>query len=162
MKNGELTRKEAVQAVREKAEALAGTSLGECGNVLAGVAVQRALAYCQREDLPEDMEQAAAVLLLALAGQFSPCVGESEKEEAAGEHGIFSGTALREPGAGDIVKSIQRGDTTITFDTSLGRASGGSGLSGSTVLGASFPGEAAALAGLNPWRRLGRLKKEVL
>lgn len=74
-----------VKAIRDKAETLGGQSLGENGDLLVELAAQRACAYCQRQDIPEDMEQAVAALVLALQG-----------EERA--------------------KTIQRGDTSITYD----------------------------------------------
>lgn len=76
-----------VRAIREKAEALAGRPLGQSGDLLAELAAQRALAHCQREDIPEGMEQAVAALALSL-------------EEGGG-----------------TVKAIQRGDTAVTYDT---------------------------------------------
>ena len=92
-------------AVREKAERLAGRSLGENGDALTEMAMERACAWCGREDIPEAMEQAVAALILDMEGR-----------EAA-------------------VKSVTRGDTAVT------------------------DGQSAALAGLAPWRRLGRLKE---
>ena len=80
-------------AIREKAEHLAGRSLGENGDALTEMA----------------MEQAVAALALDMEGR-----------EAA-------------------VKSVTRGDTAVTY--------------------AVFDGQSAALAGLAPWRRLGRLKE---
>ena len=74
-----------VAAIRAKAEVLAGQSLGENGDILVEMAAQRACAYCQREDIPEAMEQAVAALVLALNGD-------------------------------ETAKSIQRGDTSITYD----------------------------------------------
>lgn len=74
-----------VKAIREKAEVLAGQSLGENGDTLVGMAAHAACAYCQREDIPEEMEQAVAVLVLAMEG---------------GSEGV---------------KSITRGDTAITY-----------------------------------------------
>lgn len=53
-------------AIRRKAEALAGQSLGENGEALAEMAAQRACAYCCRPDIPEEMEQAVAALLLSM------------------------------------------------------------------------------------------------
>lgn len=79
-----------VQAIREKAEALAGRPLGDGGDLLTALAAQRALAWCQRDDIPEGMEQAVAALTLFL------------------EEG------------GEAVKAIQRGDTAITYDTGSG------------------------------------------
>ena len=74
-----------VKAIRDKAEALGGQSLGEHGDLLVELAAQRACAYCQRQDIPEEMEQAVAALVLALNGE-------------------------------ETAKSIQRGDTSITYD----------------------------------------------
>ena len=96
-------------AIREKAERLASRSLGENGDALTEMAMERACAWCGREDIPEAMEQAVAALLLDMEGR-----------EAA-------------------VKSVTRGDTAVTY--------------------AVFDGQSAALAGLAPWRRLGRLKE---
>ena len=98
-------------AIRGKAELLAGRSLGDSGNDLTEMAVQRACAYCNRPDVPEAMEQAVAALVLALA----------------------------DGGEGGAVKSVTRGDTSVTYAVS--------------------DGQSAALAGLAPWRRLGRLKE---
>ena len=47
-------------AIREKAERLAGRSLGENGDALTEMAMERACAWCGREDIPEAMEQAVA------------------------------------------------------------------------------------------------------
>lgn len=77
------------KAIRMKAEALMGQSLGQHGDMLVEMAAQRACAFCQREDIPEAMEQAVALLALEMAGLE----------------------------AGNI-KHIQRGDTTIAYDTS--------------------------------------------
>ena len=74
-----------VKAIRDKAEALGGQSLGEHGDLLVEMAAQRACAYCQRTDIPEEMEQAVAALVLALNGD-------------------------------ETAKTIQRGDTSITYD----------------------------------------------
>ena len=74
-----------VKAIRDKAEALGGQSLGENGDLLVEMAAQRACAYCQRQDIPEEMEQAVAALVLALNGD-------------------------------ETVKTVQRGDTSITYD----------------------------------------------
>ena len=76
-----------VKAIRDKAEALGGQSLGEHGDLLVELAAQRACAFCQRQDIPEEMEQAVAALALSLCG-------------------------------GERVKTIQRGDTSITYDVS--------------------------------------------
>ena len=91
-------------AIREKAERLAGRSLGENGDALTEMAMERACAWCGREDIPEAM-----ALLLDMEGR-----------EAA-------------------VKSVTRGDTAVTYAVS--------------------DGQSATLAGLAPWRRLGRLKE---
>ena len=64
-------------AILAKAEALAGEPLGEAG--------ERALAHCNRSDIPEEMEQAVAAVLVGLASR------ESD------------------------VKSITRGDTSVTY-----------------------------------------------
>lgn len=101
-----------VAAIRAKAEALAGRSLGDHGTALTEMAAQRACAWCRREDIPEDMEQAVAALVLAMEG-----------------------------GEGGTVKSVTRGDTSVTYDVGEGGA--------------------PALAGLAPWRRLGRIKEDV-
>ena len=45
-------------AILTKAEALAGEPLGEAGALLAEIACERALAHCNRSDIPEEMEQA--------------------------------------------------------------------------------------------------------
>ena len=100
-----------VFAIRAKAEALAGRSLGDNGNALTEMAAQRACAWCCREDIPEDMEQAVAALAIAMEG-----------------------------GEGGAVKSVTRGDTSISY------AVGGSG--------------GPALAGLAPWRGLGRMGRD--
>lgn len=101
-----------VAAIRAKAEALAGRSLGDHGTALTEMAAQRACAWCRREDIPEDMEQAVAALALTMEG-----------------------------GEGGTVKSVTRGDTSVTYDVGEGGA--------------------PALAGLAPWRRLGRIKEDV-
>lgn len=99
-----------VASIRAKAEVLAGHSLGDNGDALTEMAACAAMAWCSRDDIPEDMEAVVAALTVSL----------SEGREA--------------------VKSLTRGDTSITYDTEGGMA----GL--------------AALAALAPWRRLGRLK----
>ena len=99
-----------VAAIRAKAEVLAGHSLGDNGDALTGMAAQRACAWCCREDIPEEMEQAVAALVLDM-----------------------------EDGEGGAVKSVTRGDTSVTY----------------AVSGGVTP----ALAGLTPWRRLGRVKE---
>ena len=106
-----MTGADKVAAIRAKAEALAGRSLGDHGTALTEMAAERACAWCRREDIPAEMEQAVAALVLAMEG-----------------------------GEGGAVKSVTRGDTSVTY------AVGDSG----------FP----ALAGLAPWRRLGRLGRD--
>ena len=78
---------EQLASIRRKAEALYGMSLGESGEVLVGMAVDRCLAHCNRSDIPPEMEQAVAVVVVSLAG------------------------------GGERVKSLTRGDTAITYDT---------------------------------------------
>ena len=65
-------------AILTKAEALAGALLAE-------IACERALAHCNRSDIPEEMEQAVAAVLVGLVSR------ESD------------------------VKSITRGDTSVTY-----------------------------------------------
>ena len=101
-----------VAAIRAKAEVLAGRSLGDNADALTEMAAQRACAWCNREDIPEDMEQAVAALVLAMEG-----------------------------GEGGAVKSVTRGDTSVTYAVSGGLS--------------------PALAGLAPWRRLGRLAPDI-
>lgn len=72
-------------AILTKAEALAGEALGETGAALVEMACERALSYCNRSDIPEEMEQAVAALAVGLAS--------------------------RESG----VKSVTRGDTSVTY-----------------------------------------------
>ena len=80
-----------VKAIRAKAEVLAGQDLGEHGDALVELAAQAALAHCQREDIPEEMEQAVAAL--AVSGAL---------------------------GGGESVKSVTRGDTAITYAVDSG------------------------------------------
>jgi len=135
-----------LRAVLEKAAALnGGTSLGENAAPLAEMVIQKALAFCQRQDVPEDMEPAAAALLLALWRGLPRSGGD---EGGAGDTQAMSWEALAASGA---VKSIQRGDTAITFHS--GGTETGSGAVSGTVLTAE-----GALEDLKPWRRLGRLK----
>ena len=68
-------------------EALAGEPFGERGLTLAQIAAERAMAFCCREDVPPEMEQAVASLLCAV-------------------HSRESG-----------VKSVTRGDTAVAFET---------------------------------------------
>lgn len=70
------------------AETLAGESFGERGLTLAEIAAERAMAFCCREDIPQEMEQAVASLLCAVEGRQSD------------------------------VKSVTRGDTAVTYETS--------------------------------------------
>lgn len=100
-----------IAAIRAKAEVLAGHSLGGNGDALTEMAAQRACAWCCREDIPEDMEVVVAALTVSLA----------EGRE--------------------VVKSLTRGDTSVTYDTNAGMT----GL--------------ASLTALEPWRRLGQLKE---
>ena len=100
-----------VASIRAKAEVLAGHSLGDNGDALTEMAAQTACAWCNREDIPEDREVVVAALTVSLA----------EGREA--------------------VKSLTRGDTSITYDTDGG------------VLGL------ASLNALAPWRKLGQLKE---
>lgn len=149
---------ETLRAVRVKAELLnGGASLGEAGDAIAEMAVERALAYCQRPDVPEDMEQAVGALALALWASIPRTGGGSgeapaEDEAASGAAGGADWEALLASGA---VKTVQRGDTSITFQS-------GDGAAVSAALGGSGarPAVEAALEGLKPWRRLGRLKPE--
>lgn len=81
-----------VSAIRAKAEALAGHSLGDNGDALTEMAARAAMAWCSREDIPEDMEAVVAALTVSM----------SEGREA--------------------VKAVTRGDTSVTYDTSAGMA----------------------------------------
>lgn len=136
-----------VCSVREKAELLGNVSLGENGDALAEIAIQRALAWCQREDMPEAMEQAAAEALLALFR----ALPQAEEEDGGGDTGALEG--FLPAGA---VKTIQRGDTSVTFSTPASSTGG----SASTLSGGKGGLPSAALEALAPWRRLGRLKRE--
>ena len=100
-----------VTSIRAKAEVLAGRSLGDNGDALTEMVARAAMAWCSREDIPEDMEVVVAALTVSLA----------EGREA--------------------VKSLTRGDTSVTYDTNAGMT----GL--------------ASLTALEPWRRLGQLKE---
>ena len=104
---------ERVPAIREKAEGLLGRSLGENGDSMTSMVVLWALAYCRREDIPEAMELPLAQLVAATAG---------------GNDGA-------------AVKSLTRGDTSITYDMSAAAGAG-------------------PMAGLAPFRRLGRLGRD--
>lgn len=90
------------------AETLAGESFGERGLTLAEIAVERAMAFCCREDVPQEMEQAVASLLCAVEGRQSD------------------------------VKSVTRGDTAVTYETSY----------------------SASYAPLRPFCRLGTVKHD--
>ena len=83
-----------VKAIRDKAEALGGRSLGQQGDLLAEMAAQRAMAYCQRPDIPEEMEQAVAALALAMAE------GQQAKTVQRGDTSVtydVAETALKAP-----------------------------------------------------------------
>ena len=97
-----------IRSIRDRAEVFAGQTLGEHGDALVEMAAQRACAYCQREDIPAEMEQAVAALVLTMMEE------------------------------GGTVKSLTRGDTSITYDTAAGGTQG-------------------AMRLLAPFRRLGRV-----
>ena len=78
-----------VAAIRAKAEVLAGRSLGDNGDALTEMTAGAAMAWCNREDIPEDMEVVVAALTVSLA----------EGREA--------------------VKAVTRGDTSVTYDTGV-------------------------------------------
>lgn len=167
---------ETLRAVRAKAELLnGGASLGEAGDALAEIAVQRALAHCRRRDVPEDMEQAVAALALALFWTLPQSAASGGSGDAPGDAGedapedssAASGGSLGGPAgnwealiAAGAVKSIQRGDTSIAFNTSAGEALS-SALGAASGADAARPTVEAALAELAPWKRLGRLEREV-
>ena len=79
-----------VAAIRAKAEVLAGRSLGDNGDALTEMTAGAAMAGCNREDIPEEMETVVAALTVSL----------SEGREA--------------------VKAVTRGDTSVTYDTNAG------------------------------------------
>ena len=79
-----------VSAIRAKAEVLAGRSLGDNGDALTEMTAGAAMAWCNREDIPEEMETVVAALTVSL----------SEGREA--------------------VKAVTRGDTSVTYDTNAG------------------------------------------
>lgn len=81
---------EQMASIRQKAEVLYGMSLGENGDLLVRIAVDQALAHCNRRDIPAEMEQAIAVVAVFLAG------------------------------GGERIKSLTRGDTAITYATDDG------------------------------------------
>ena len=78
-----------VAAIRAKAEVLAGHSLGDNGDALTEMTAGAAMAWCNREDIPEEMETVVAALTVAM----------SEGREA--------------------VKAVTRGDTSVTYDTGV-------------------------------------------
>ena len=94
-------------AVLTKAETLLGEPLGETGALLAEIACERAMAYCNRADIPVEMEQAEA--------------------------GVLVGLVSREDG----VKSVTRGDTSVTY----------------------LDGKSAESVLLAPWCRLGTARE---
>ncbi len=146
-----------VRAVRAKAELLnGGASLGESGDLLVEMAVQKALAWCQRRDVPEDMEQAAAALALALCRALPGGGASGGAGEGSGDASGGTGPDWEALLASGAVKSVQRGDTAISFNT--GAEAGGAA---SSALGGSVsrPAVEAALADLAPWRRLGRPRR---
>ena len=79
-----------IAAIRAKAEALAGHSLGDNGDALTEMAAQAAMAWCNREDIPEDMEVVVAALTVSLAG------------------------------GREAIKAVTRGDTSVSYDTNAG------------------------------------------
>ena len=90
------------------AEALAGETFGERGLTLAQMACERAMTFCNRDDIPTEMEQAVASLLCTVEGSQSD------------------------------VKSVTRGDTAVTYETS----------------------HSASYAPLRPFCRLGTVKDD--
>lgn len=78
-----------VAAIRAKAEILAGRGLGDNADALTEMTAGAAMAWCNREDIPEDMEMVVAALTVSL----------SEGREA--------------------VKAVTRGDTSVTYDTGV-------------------------------------------
>ena len=54
------------EAIRKKAAVLAGEDLGEAADALVDMAAQRACAHCQRQDIPQEMEQAVAALAVSM------------------------------------------------------------------------------------------------
>ena len=130
-----------LEAIVRKAELLSGGPLPEDAPALAEMAARQAMTLGSRDDVPEDMEQAVAALLLGL-------VSGRDRGTAREESG-----SAGDPAALRAVKSIQRGDTTIVY------ASGGSeaGLSAGTAAGS---GTGAAGPDWSPWRRLGRLRHD--
>ena len=133
-----------LKAILRKAELLSGRPLPEDAGDLAGLAARQAMALCGREDVPEDMEQAVASLLLSLLGR-----------RGSGEDGEEGDAEAAQALAAGAVKSIQRGDTTIVYATDSAAAGSGSGESAGTAARA-----AARAVDWSPWRRLGRLRDD--
>ena len=79
-----------VAAIRAKAEVLAGRSLGDNGDALTEMTAGAAMAWCNREDIPEEMETVVAALTVSLS------------EGRVG------------------VRAVTRGDTSVTYDTNAG------------------------------------------
>jgi hypothetical protein len=75
------------KAILAKAETLAGGSLGDNGLDIAAMAARLSMVLCGRTDIPEAMEDAVAALAVTMAQDDSS------------------------------VQSVQRGDTSITYDT---------------------------------------------
>ena len=78
-----------VASIRAKAEVLADRDLGKRGDALTEMAASAAMAWCNREDIPEEMETVVAALTVSL----------SEGRE--------------------VVKAVTRGDTSVTYDTGV-------------------------------------------
>lgn len=74
-----------LDAIVEKAKALAGDDWDGFGEMIAGIVCDLAMAHCCRDDIPEEMEGAVAELL------------------------------VRASGTSDGVESVTRGDTTISY-----------------------------------------------
>lgn len=83
---------EKLAAILEKAEALVGNPLGAYGEDLTAIAAALACAWCNRDDIPEDMEGVVAAMTASLAG------------------------------GRETVKAVTRGDTSVSYDTSGGMA----------------------------------------
>ena len=81
---------EKLSAILEKAEALVGNPLGEYGEDLTAIAAALACAWCNRDDIPEDMEGVVAAMTASFAG------------------------------GRETVKAVTRGDTSVTYDTNTG------------------------------------------
>lgn len=122
-----------------------------------GTSIQTRFLY----DLFVPSRRLAAVGALALALWASiPRIGEAGE---SGEAPAEGGTASEAAGGADwegllasgAVKTVQRGDTSITFQSG-GSAAASFALSGT----AARPSPEEALEALKPWRRLGRLKPE--